>query len=124
MNRFIVCLAALVLAGPFVAVGQEERELLLEGLSEQILEGEIEVGKELSMDYKRGRYHEIHVDVIGLDCHTCHYGKEYQPGYLLVRKYKILRKRAKGQYHRVVCLACHQQEGIATTFYKGRAARK
>lgn len=125
MNRVILSLLiALAWFCTAIADEEQEREPLLEDISEKILQGEIPVGKELSMDYKRGRYHEIHVDVLGLDCHTCHYGKAYQPDYLLLRKYEFLRKRAKGQFNREACLACHQEEGIATVFYKGRAGKK
>ena len=101
-----------------------EDELDLETIAEAIQEGEIDVGDKLSMDFKKGRFHNIHVDTLGLDCATCHYGKVYQDDYLLVRKYEYLRKRAKGQANRQACVACHQSGGIATTFYIERAGRK
>jgi hypothetical protein len=124
MNRLILLtvLLAVPLAG--VAADPQKRGPKLENISQKILNGEIKVGGKLSMDEKQGRYHEIHVDIIGLDCHTCHYGKKYQDDYLLLRKDETLRDRAKGQVTRETCIACHQEEGMATVFYKGRSGIK
>jgi len=124
MNRFILLIVVL-LAIPLMglAADVEKRAPLLGNISQKILDGQIPVGGKLSMHEKQGRYHEIHVDIIGLVCETCHYGKEYQADYLLVGKDKILRDRAKGQLNRESCLACHQEQGMATVFYKGRSGK-
>ena len=124
MNRLILLAVFLALPLTGFTADPVNRAPKLENISQKILDGDIPVGDKLSMDEKQGRYHEIHVDIIGLDCHTCHYGKEYQADYLLLSKDKILRDRAKGQLNRESCIACHQEEGMATVFYKGRSGKK
>ncbi|NOY16972.1 MAG: hypothetical protein GXP23_08585 [Gammaproteobacteria bacterium] len=86
-------------------------------LAEKIRSGEIDVGKDYSMNEKTGRFHIIHADKLMLDCTTCHQGKAYRKDYLLVGKDKAYPARAKGQYQRSVCLGCHQKGGIARRWY-------
>jgi hypothetical protein len=86
-------------------------------ISEQIRQHRIDVGGDYSMNEKTGRFHIIHADKMLMDCSNCHYGENYQPGYLSVSRDKPYPDRAKGQYVRSVCLGCHQEGGLATQWY-------
>jgi len=115
MNRFLLLLCLAVLLLP---VHAEEVSLGLLELGEKIRGEEVEeVGTEYSMDYRTGRYHIIHADVVGMDCTSCHLGRHYQPDYLLMGKGEPFPKKAKGQYDRTGCLGCHRQGAEGTAFY-------
>ncbi len=86
-------------------------------LAEKIRSGEIDVGKDYSMNVKTGRFHIIHADKLMLDCTTCHQGKVYRKDYQLVGKDEPYPASAKGQYQRSVCLGCHQKGGMARRWY-------
>ncbi|WP_163833741.1 hypothetical protein [Spartinivicinus ruber] len=88
-------------------------------VAEKIRSGEIDVGKEYSLNTKTGRFHIIHADKMLMDCSSCHYGYSYKNDFLIMVKYKPYPALAKGQYERSVCLGCHQQGGIATQWYHG-----
>jgi hypothetical protein len=99
-------------------------ETNLERAAKLIRSGEMTIKGSLSMDYRTGRYHTIHVDAMGLDCASCHYGDVYRANYMLLRRDEQLRKRAKGQVSRQTCVACHQAGGFATTFYMMRPGER
>lgn len=124
MTRLIALLAVLALAAPVWAAEEEDLETDLEKIAKAIRDGKEPVFGKLTMDYRKGRFHTIHIDLLGLDCGTCHWGERYHDDFLLVRRDEILRKRAKGQASREACIACHQKGGIATTFYLRRAGEK
>jgi len=86
-------------------------------IAEKIRSGEIDVGKDFSMNVKTGRFHIIHADKLMMDCSNCHHGYRYRKDYQAVDKYKPFPAHAKGQYQRSVCLGCHQSGGIATRWY-------
>ena len=86
-------------------------------IAEKIRNGEIDVGKDYSINTKTGRFHIIHADKLMLDCTTCHRGEHYRKDYLSMSKNKPYPSHAKGQYQRSVCLGCHQKGGIATRWY-------
>jgi len=86
-------------------------------IAEKIRNGEIDVGKDYSVNVKTGRFHIIHADKLMLDCSTCHQGETYRKDYLIVGKNKPYPPKAKGRYQRSVCLGCHQKGGIATRWY-------
>lgn len=126
MKKLLAMTLALVLAAPALAEEQIDPDIQidLETMAKRIRSGEVEVFGDISMDYRRGRFHTIHIDLIGLDCGTCHYGDRYQDDYQLLRKDEHLRRRAKGQATREACIACHQKDGIGTTYYMRRAGEK
>lgn len=86
-------------------------------IAEKIRNGEIDVGKDYSVNVKTGRFHIIHADKLMLDCSTCHQGETYRKDYLIVGKNKPYPPKAKGRYQRSVCLGCHQKGGIGTRWY-------
>ena len=94
--------------------------LSLAEIAEKIRKGEIDVGKEYGMELGK-RYHNIHVNVLGLKCKTCHVAKKYAPDYIYQRKYKVPVRGAPGVVDRAVCLGCHKKGGIARELY-GTAA--
>ena len=118
MSRsFLFLLAAAAVAFPAYADGPVN----LTDTAKSIREGKVDVGKGYLMDSKKGRFHNIHVDALGADCSSCHFGGRYGDDVLLLRKYEFLPKRAQGQVDRSACLACHQKGGVASEWYAGRA---
>ncbi len=95
----------------------------LSKLAKDIRNGKIDVGTEYSVDYNDDRFHKIHADTLGLNCSTCHAGKQYQPDFVLLRKYEEEAGEPRRKLDRAPCLGCHQAGGIATTWYSGRATK-
>lgn len=123
MSRFFLFLAV-VLAAAIAGPTRAEGPINLQETAKSIREGKIDVGKVYSLDEKKGRFHNIHSDAIGTDCATCHFGDRYRDDVMLLRKFELLRKRAQGQVDRSACLGCHQQGGVASAWYGGRAGVK
>lgn len=101
----------------------EDRDLF--DTAEAIREGEIDVGKRYDMNKKKGRFHLIHSETIGMECESCHVAPHFAADYLLVNKENAERKAAgvgKGKkadvIDRAVCLGCHKTNGVATTWYR------
>ena len=86
-------------------------------LAERIRNGEIDVGKDFSLDVEKGRFHIIHADIMMLDCSNCHYGLRYRDDYMIIGREEPFPAEARGRYQRSVCLGCHQSGGIATPWY-------
>ena len=84
-----------------------------------IEEGKIDVGTVPDMDYGN-RYHNIHTEVLGLDCTSCHINK-YADDYLYQRKYKLPVRDMPGPVDRGACLSCHREGGVAKTILYGSA---
>lgn len=93
----------------------------LDEVAKKIRNGQLDVGTEMSMDPRAGRFHKIHVQVLGLGCGSCHGGKEYATDYLLVRKHAPLPEDMPGIVDHSTCLGCHKRGGVATSLY-GTAA--
>lgn len=120
--KTLVTLAAcaLFIAGPTLA-----EDLDLADTAEAIRNGDIDVGKQYDMNKKKGRFHLIHSETLGLECEACHVAPKYAPDYLLVDKDNAEAKavgHGKGQkadvLDRAVCLGCHKTNGVATTWYR------
>ncbi len=124
MNKRITCLCLLLgLMAPAGAVLAEE-DMDLADTAEAIRNGDIDVGKEYSMHKKRGRYHRIHSEVLGLECEACHVATKYAPDYLLlIRREEEDRAAGHGKrpeadvVDRAVCLGCHKENGVAHAFF-------
>lgn len=125
MTRLAVMAALLCL--PATAVWSEDAEAPtdLYEISKAISEGEIDVGKRYDMNDKKGRFHLIHSETVGMECEGCHVAKSYAPDYLLVDRANATRKAAgegKGEkievLDRSVCLGCHKTGGVATVWYQ------
>ena len=104
-----------------VRATKELKTMNLARIAEQIRNGEIDVGKDYSTNFKTGRFHIIHADKLLIDCNNCHYGKEYKADYQLMGKHKPMPDKMPGRLQRSVCLGCHGDRGIATHLY-GRNA--
>jgi len=119
MWRFMILLPALFTLSTAMAVETDNSATHKElaRLAEKIRSGEIDVGKDYSMNTKTGRFHIIHADKLMLDCSNCHRGERYRKDYLLVGKDEPYPVRAKGRYQRSICLGCHQRGGIARRWY-------
>jgi hypothetical protein len=122
MNARLLLLL-LLLGAPFAGHSQEQAANLTD-VGKALRDGKIDVGTVYSVDAKIGRYHNIHSDVLGLDCGSCHFGDNYQADYLLVGKDKPYVKRSKGRYDRTGCLGCHRNGGEGTAYYGNNAVQK
>lgn len=112
----------LVLGLAFSAAAQDS--INLGSVARDIRDKKIDVGKTYSTGVEEGdRFHNIHSDVIGVGCKSCHNGKAYQDDYILLRKGEILPKDARGQAERGVCLGCHRTGGPASTWFVGRETK-
>ena len=100
-------------------------DLDLADTAEAIQKGKIDVGKQYDMNKKKGRFHLIHSETLGLECEACHVAKDYAPDYLLLDR-ENARKKALGKHKgpkddvvdRAVCMGCHKTNGVATTWYQ------
>jgi hypothetical protein len=113
----------LLLAVPLAGQPAEQTPKLMD-VAKALRDGKLDVGKEYSIYAKTGRYHNIHVDVIGLDCDSCHSGSTYKDDLLLVGKHEPYVKRSKGRYDRTGCLGCHRKGGEGSRFYGNTAMVK
>ena len=93
--------------------------------AEAIRTGTIDVGKQYDMNERKGRFHLIHSETVGLECEGCHVAKRYAPDYLVIDRENAERKAAgtgKGKKIEVldhsVCLGCHKTGGVATAWYQ------
>lgn len=121
VTRLMLCL---LLAVAPLAGQAEEQPARLTDVGKAVRDGKFDVGKLYSVEHKEGRYHNIHVDVLGLECTSCHYGDTYLQDYLLVGKADPYPKRAKGRYDRTGCLGCHREGGEGSPFYGNNATPK
>ncbi|MDH3473575.1 MAG: hypothetical protein OEM59_07770 [Rhodospirillales bacterium] len=118
IRMFIFLMVAAVVMPAYAA-----DSLDLSGVAKDIKEGKADVGTEYSMGFGTGRFHTIHTNVLGLTCETCHGGTEYQPDFILLRKYEADTSGSPGKVDQSSCLGCHKSGGIGTTLYTGRATK-
>lgn len=98
----------------------EDQFMNLEETAEAIRNGTLAAaGKEYNLDEK-GRYHQIHSEILGMKCKGCHTNDAYPDDYLYLRKAEFPR-RVDGEKIRAVepakCIGCHSAGNVATTFY-------
>ncbi len=124
--KYLTAIALILFTGLAIPVSSYAEEGMdLADTAEAIRNGDIDVGKNYGMNKKKGRYHLIHSETLGLECEACHVSKKYAPDYLLVSKDEEERraagygKRPKADVvDRAVCLGCHKKNGVAHTFYR------
>lgn len=95
-------------AGPYAAA--------LDDTAEKIRSGEIDVGKNKTMDFK-GRFHTIHAKALGMGCVACHATPAYAPDHLFLRAAEFPQRGHPGAVPRADCIGCHQEKGSATPWY-------
>ena len=93
---------------PFIFAGLPSQKKVKE-ISRAIWEGKIDVGTEYDMEPGQ-RWHNIHSEVLKIDCSDCHIEK-YDNDYLYQRRYKVPVRDAPGVVKREVCLKCHREGG-------------
>ena len=109
--------AALIVAASTAWAEKPVKSVELSRVAEQLRNHEINIEQGPGLDREHGRFHVIHSDVLMLDCSTCHGKPKYREGVLNFSKFKPFPVKAKGQLEKDVCLGCHQEGGIATSFY-------
>jgi hypothetical protein len=93
-----------------------------------IRSGEINVGKEYSLNPEKGRFHLVHASVLGINdetildikCGGCHSTETYPDSYLYLRKAEFPRM-VDGDKVRAVqrhfCISCHSGGSVSSVFY-------
>lgn len=84
------------------------------GIAEDIRSGAIDVGDDYTLDLRRARFHEIHAEVLELDCEACH--MEELTGLQEIFYTQDKPESEEPPVPRGVCLVCHQG-GEATELY-------
>ncbi|RMF15318.1 MAG: hypothetical protein D6758_09955 [Gammaproteobacteria bacterium] len=112
-----IAAATLMVATSVAFAEKPVQSVELSRVAEKLRNHEIKIEQGPGMDREHGRFHVIHSDVLMLDCSTCHGKPKYREGVLNFSKFKPFPVKAKGQFEKDVCLGCHQEGGIATSFY-------
>ena len=115
MKRLIAIMAlAALCAAPALAAGPWNAAL--DDTAEKIRSGEIDVGKNATMDFS-GRFHTIHAKAMGMGCVACHATTAYGPDHLFLRAAEFPQRGHPGAVPRADCIGCHQEKGSATPWY-------
>lgn len=100
----------------------EDKPMNLRKTAEAIRGGTLNVGKEYSLR-EEGRFHQIHVETMGIKCGGCHTNDVYPTDYLYLRKAEFP-QMVKGEklkaVERAKCIGCHSEGSVATVFYNTR----
>ncbi len=116
-NLILMAILATLSAG----VMAEDKPMNLRKTSEAIRAGTVNVGKEYSLR-EEGRFHQIHVETLGIKCGGCHSNEAYPDNYLYLRKSEFPRQVAGEKekvkaVERAKCIGCHSDGNVATVFY-------
>jgi hypothetical protein len=79
----------------------------------------VNVGKAYSLA-EEGRFHQIHVETIGIKCGGCHANDAFPADYLYLRKAElphVLNGEKVKAVERAKCIGCHSEGNVATVFY-------
>jgi hypothetical protein len=115
MKRLIAVMAlAALCAAPALAAGPWNAAL--DDTAERIRSGEIDVGKNATMDFS-GRFHTIHAKALGMGCVACHATTAYSPDHLFLRAAEFPQRGHPGAVPRADCIGCHSEKGSATPWY-------
>lgn len=119
MKSAAIIITALMLMAVFLfqEYGQSAEKgakpMNLRQIAKAIAEGKIKVG--VVPDTEIGnRYHNIHNEVLGLECESCHISKQ-APDSLLITRDQPPAEGAPGVIDRGSCLSCHKENGPAAT---------
>ncbi len=112
-----------VLAAAFATLSAgvmaEDKPMNLRKSAEAIRAGTVNVGKIHSLA-EEGRFHQIHVETLGVKCGGCHSNDAYPDNYLYLRKSEfpqvVAGEKVKA-VERAKCIGCHSEGNVATVFY-------
>ncbi len=112
-----------VLAAAFATLSAgvmaEDKPMNLRKSAEAIRAGTVNVGKAYSLA-EEGRFHQIHVETLGVKCGGCHSNDAYPDNYLYLRKSEfphVLDGEKVKSVERAKCIGCHSEGNVATVFY-------
>jgi hypothetical protein len=97
----------------------EDKPMNLRKTAEAIRDGTVSVGKAYNLA-EEGRFHQVHVETIGIKCGGCHTNDAYPADYLYLRKAefpKVVAGEKLKAVERAKCIGCHSAGNVATTFY-------
>jgi hypothetical protein len=97
----------------------DDKPMNLRKTAEAIRAGTVNVGKAFSLA-EEGRFHQIHVETIGIKCGGCHSNDAYPEDYLFLRKAefpKVVAGEKLKSVERAKCIGCHSDGSVATVFY-------
>lgn len=100
----------------------EDKPMNLRKTAEAIRGGTVNVGKAYNLA-EEGRFHQIHVETIGIKCGGCHTNDAYPADYLYLRKAEFPQMVAGEKLkavERAKCIGCHSEGNVATVFYNTR----
>lgn len=100
----------------------EDKPMNLRKTAEAIRGGQVNVGKVYNLA-EEGRFHQIHVETIGIKCGGCHTNDAYPADYLYLRKAefpKMVAGEKLKAVERAKCIGCHSEGNVATVFYNTR----
>jgi hypothetical protein len=116
MKRLLLIAILATLSAGVVA---EDKPMNLRKTAEAIRAGTVNVGKAYSLA-EEGRFHQIHVETIGIKCGGCHANDAFPADYLYLRKAElphVLNGEKVKAVERAKCIGCHSEGNVATVFY-------
>jgi hypothetical protein len=118
-NLLILAFSASVFATLSVGVVADDKPMNLRKTAEAIRAGTVSAGKGYNLA-EEGRFHQIHVETIGIKCGGCHTNDAYPADYLYLRKSEFPQMVAGEKLkavERAKCIGCHSDGNVATAFY-------
>ena len=119
--KHLTLMAVLATAFATLSAGAaaEDKPMNLRKTAEAIRAGTVNIGKEYSLS-DEGRFHKVHMEVLGMKCSGCHTDDAYPDNYLYLRKAEFPHAAAGEKVkavERAKCIGCHSEGSIATVFY-------
>ncbi len=120
-HTLLLAVLAAVFSTLSAAAVAEDKPMNLRKTAEAIRGGTVNVGKAYSLA-EEGRFHQIHVETLGIKCGGCHSNDAYPDNYLYLRKSEFPRQVAGEKekvkaVERAKCIGCHSDGSVATVFY-------
>jgi len=97
----------------------DDKPMNLRKTAEAIRAGQVNAGKGYNLA-EEGRFHQIHVETIGIKCGGCHTNDSYPGSYLFLRKAEfpqVVNGEKLKAVERAKCIGCHSEGNVATAFY-------
>lgn len=120
MMKRLLFIVATALAASAVWSADTPPQTALADVAEKIRAGQIDVGQKHGMSVD-GRFHVVHLDVLGMGCLACHEKRSFPEDAHFLRKAEFPQRGHPGAVDPISCVSCHRNEGLASTWYGGPA---